>query len=549
MSISSPSRPTKERSPDLATSNGHGVDTPVSTRRRLGRVAPYAFVGLLIAAAVAGYFVVLERDSGSGPTVATDVDTSSVVVARRDLQVRDTLSGTLTYASASTVNSAGAGVVTSLPIEGDIRGPGDVLYTLEGQPVLALEGDLSLWRPLGIGLETTPIVNQLSGTITALSADGARARAGHVLYRINTEPVVALDGSFPSYRTLSDGVADGRDVRQLEQNLVALGYDPDGAVTVDRTFTAATTSAVLRMQADLGATEDGIVNLGEVVFLSTPQRVSHLEVADPGGPTSTDVGIGTSVQPGTEVLGVASPSDVPTPGIDIEALEENLVALGFDPEGTVTVDTVFDRATELAIERMQESVGADVDGVVKPGDVAFIDSAQRIAAQLVTVGDVVQAGVPLLDTTSSEQIVALELEARRQTLLAVGDPVGLELPDGSDATGTVSEISAVARVPQVTAGVDPGDPVVDVTIALPAGSSAGLDRSPVDVLVTTDSAEHVLAVPVSALVAVAGGGYALEVVDPDGTRFVGVELGLFADALVEVVGTGVREGDEVVVPR
>ena len=549
MSTSAPPLRTKDREAAAPTSNGGGGDPGRGLRRRAARVAPYVFVALLVGAAAAGYFFVLDRDAGSEPTATAEVDTGSVVIVRRDLQVRDTLAGTLTYASASNVKSVGTGTVTSLPREGQVRGPGDVLYSVEGQPILALEGEPSMWRSLGIGLDTTPIVNQLSGTVTALARDGSRARAGDVLYRVNTEPVVVLSGSFPAYRALFDGVANGRDVQQLEENLVALGYDPNGAVTVNRSFTAATRSAVIRMQKDLGAEADGVVDPGEVVFLATPQRVSHLETSGASGLGGSDVGVGSTVQPGVEVLGVASPSDVPTDGIDVLALERNLVALGFDPEDAITVDTQFDRATELAIERMQESIGVEVDGVVEPGDVVFLAFDQRVAAQLVAVGDVVQPGMPLLETTSSEQVVTLELEATRQTLVSVGDEVGLELPDGSEAIGTVSEISAVARVPQAAAGADPGDPVVDVTITLPAGSSGGLDQSPVDVLVTTDSADGVLAVPVSALVAVAGGGYALEVVGVAGTRFVGTELGLFADGLVEVSGSGVREGDEVVVPR
>ncbi len=548
MSLSSPPRATEELPSDTATSNGSGTETG-GRRRRLAKAGPVVFVGVLIAAALAGYFLVLARDNGTEPAAATEVATGAAPVTRRDLQVRDSLGGTLTFASASTVKSAGTGTVTSLPAEGDIREPGDVLYALDGVPIVLLEGDISMWRSLGIGLETTPISNQLTGTVTAIAQHGSVVRAGDVIYRVNTVPVVALSGSFPAFRTLADGVTDGRDVRQLEQNLVALGYDPDGAVTVDRTFTAATTDAVLRMQADIGAEEDGIVDLGEVVFMSTPQRVSHVEAAGANGPTGSAIGIGASVQPGTEILGVAAPTDAPTDGPDILALEENLVALGFDPEGAMTVDSSFDLQTEAAIERLQESIGADMDGVFEIGDAVFVSGAQRVSALLVSSGDIVQPGVPILEVTSSEQVVTLELEATRQTLVAVGDEVAVELPDGSETTGVVSEVSAVARVPQTAAGAEPGDPVIDVTVALPANSSGGLDQSPVDILIATDSAEQVLTVPVSALLAVAGGGYALELVDGAVTRFVGVELGLFSDGLVEVAGVGVTEGDEVVVPR
>jgi hypothetical protein len=60
-----------------------------------------------------------------------------------------------------------------------------------------------------------------------------------------------------------------------------------------------------------------------------------------------------------------------------------------------------------------------------------------------------------------------------------------------------------------------------------------------------------LVVPVNALLALAGGGYAIEEVRPGGVhRLVPVDLGLVDDAagLVQVTGSGVRAGQRVVVP-
>jgi hypothetical protein len=58
-------------------------------------------------------------------------------------------------------------------------------------------------------------------------------------------------------------------------------------------------------------------------------------------------------------------------------------------------------------------------------------------------------------------------------------------------------------------------------------------------------------VPVNALLALASGGYAVEMVDADGThRLVAVSVGLFDDAegLVQVSGRGLAAGQRVVVP-
>ena len=71
------------------------------------------------------------------------------------------------------------------------------------------------------------------------------------------------------------------------------------------------------------------------------------------------------------------------------------------------------------------------------------------------------------------------------------------------------------------------------------------------VAITTASVSDALVVPVAALLALANGGYAVELVAADGTHsLVGVTLGLFddADGLVQITGSGVQAGARVVVP-
>jgi hypothetical protein len=75
----------------------------------------------------------------------------------------------------------------------------------------------------------------------------------------------------------------------------------------------------------------------------------------------------------------------------------------------------------------------------------------------------------------------------------------------------------------------------------------GLDQAPVDVRAVSEAVENVLAVPVSALLALAEGGYAIELVDGTGTTLVSVDPGFFADGWVEITGD-VQVGDVVVVP-
>jgi multidrug efflux pump subunit AcrA (membrane-fusion protein) len=91
---------------------------------------------------------------------------------------------------------------------------------------------------------------------------------------------------------------------------------------------------------------------------------------------------------------------------------------------------------------------------------------------------------------------------------------------------------------------------VDVTPSDPAATGTW-DQAPVQVTVTTTSVPGALVVPVTALLARSGGGYAVEVVDLGGTHhLVSVSLGLFddADGLVQVTSSGLAPGQRVVVP-
>jgi len=140
--------------------------------------------------------------------------------------------------------------------------------------------------------------------------------------------------------------------------------------------------------------------------------------------------------------------------------------------------------------------------------------------------------------------VTVALRATKSDLVTVGETVEVVLPGGVRAGGAVASIGTVARA------AEPGaEPTVEVTVTLDEGVTVtALDQAPVDVKVTRSTAENVLAVPVTALLALAEGGYAVEVADGSGTRLVAVEVGSYADGYAEVSGSGLAEGMTVVVP-
>ena len=150
---------------------------------------------------------------------------------------------------------------------------------------------------------------------------------------------------------------------------------------------------------------------------------------------------------------------------------------------------------------------------------------------------------PVITAAALETIVRMSLPAADQELLSVGTSVIIVMPDQTETPGTVTFVSTVA------VGGGQGNPATfDVEIALDDPSAAaGLDEAPVDVRAVTETVENVLAVPVSALLALAEGGYAVELVEGGSTRLVAVDPGFFAGGQVEVTGD-LEAGDIVATP-
>jgi peptidoglycan hydrolase-like protein with peptidoglycan-binding domain len=232
-------------------------------------------------------------------------------------------------------------------------------------------------------------------------------------------------------------------------------------------------------------------------------------------------------------------------GADVLQLEQNLRAMGYAPEG-MRVNRHWDAKTTQAVKRWQKATGRTHDGSLGGEDLAFLPGALRVATHEAAVGAAVAPGAPVLGATAATRVVTLDISAGRQDLVTPGQAVSVELPDGTLVAGSVREVGRVAQ-----ASENGGATTVPVTIDLdPAAALPDLDAAPVTVHVTTERHDDVLTVPVTALLALLEGGYAVELVGDDGARsYVAVETGLFEDGRVEVAGNGLADGDTVVVSR
>lgn len=232
-------------------------------------------------------------------------------------------------------------------------------------------------------------------------------------------------------------------------------------------------------------------------------------------------------------------------GWDVKQLQQNLQALGY-LDASLVPDRVYGTHTEAAVKAWQADRNVEEDGIVRLGDIVFLPGPVRVTAIQAQLGARAGAGQAIATYSSTDRLVTVSLDANRQDIVAVGDAVTVELPDGTETPGSIGEIASVAT-PATTQG---GSPQVAVTIRLDDPATSGSqDGAPVTIRIVRERRENVLTVPVQALLALAEGGYAVEIVNDDGsTRLVAVTPGLFSDLRVEVQSDGLAENDSVVVP-
>ncbi|MFG2694791.1 peptidoglycan-binding protein [Kitasatospora sp. NPDC048407] len=316
----------------------------------------------------------------------------------------------------------------------------------------SLSSGMNLGGRIGYGT-ATELGAQGQGTFTKLPAADEEIKAGGVIYELDGKPVVLFTGTRPFWRELAVGMTDGADVRQLEQNLVDLGYAKGLDLKVDDKFTDATAAAVKRWQKALKLEETGKVELGRVAVL---------------------------------------------------------------PDRTV---------------RVQEVV-AKLGGTAAGG-----------------------SGGTVLKVTDTELVATVQPEDDQLPQFAPGSTVEVALAGGGKVQGKVRTIArprSGADGPGAGGGGGGGKDKATVTIALTdqAAARKTLDgaQPAVTVTVTDRRADGVLVVPVTALLALAEGGYGVQVVrDGAAPVLVPVKPGLIANARAEVSGE-LREGDQVVVP-
>lgn len=238
------------------------------------------------------------------------------------------------------------------------------------------------------------------------------------------------------------------------------------------------------------------------------------------------------------------------PGPDVRELQANLIALRYANGLFSAPDGVYDQPTIDAVERWQAAAGYPVTGQIALGQLAFEPSAVEVGAMNVAVGEAAQPGQSPYQVTTARRTVIVPMNPTLPTV-SIGERVSIVLPSSARTPGVVTAIGPPPAVtgsgsagPTIPAGTTT---VLTVTPDRPPATGTGT-AIPVEISLTVQSVRDVLAVPVSALLALAGGGYGLEIVGPSGAhRLIGVRTGIFAGGMVQVSGAGLVRGTKVVV--
>ena len=450
--------------------------------------------------------------------------TSLATVTRQSLSSQTQVSGTLGYAGSSSIR---------VP-----SGTAPSTVSQAQQSVMNAEGMLGTAR-LSLAADSEALADQ-QATVSAARAKEAVDCAGEGAAES------ASSGS-PSGGGGSGGCAsDVQAVSSAEQSSSAAAMKING----DRAQVSAAEKSLASAEGSLATARSSAALYGQNSTFTELPSVGQILAR---GESLFEI----SGEPVVLLYGTVLPTRAfiagMSAGSDVAELNANLDALG---DGQGLTGDMFSAGTAVAIRAFQSTHGLSVTGELLLGSVVFEPGPVRVTSVTPTVGQTVMPG-PVLGITSTARQVKVALDAAQQASVKVGDAVTITLPDNQTTPGRITYVSSVATSPSSKSaeagksGQEESAPTIEVDATPTDPAATGhLDQAPVNVSITTESVQEALAVPIDALLALAGGGYALEVAEVRVHRLEAVSLGLFddADGLVQVSGPGVSAGQRVVVP-
>jgi peptidoglycan hydrolase-like protein with peptidoglycan-binding domain len=253
------------------------------------------------------------------------------------------------------------------------------------------------------------------------------------LFSVILRPVVVAVGAVPAFRDLSLNVR-GPDVAQLQTLLTELGFHEG---VVDGVFRVGTRTAVREWQSSLGVTVDGVVRLGDVVFVpELPVRVAFAPELVVGGSVS-----------GGEALVLTVPAD-PLFRVPLSIEQRSLVPLAATvyvtfPEGVW--EGRVDRAVESPESGQLDLILTTSDGGSLCGEDCArwveLDQPTDFGVEIVVIPETVGPVVP---------VAAIQIDAGNQPYVttAAGERIDITIVESSQGIAVVEgvEIGTVLQL-------------------------------------------------------------------------------------------------------
>jgi len=564
-------------------------------------IALLIIVGLV--GGIAYYFGTQTQTLSSTPK---SLELTTVSIKKGDLENKEEYNGTLQQTDKKVLKTATAGVVTYLPDEGAVISFGEILFAIDNKPAILLEGETPFYRSLDMNSDPGKDIEQLENALVFLgyaaddfvpdqTFDQETSDMLNNLFtdygietksEITPEEQIAIKNKEDQIETIRDTIDSGgttlAEVNNKKKTLDDLQEDSvttlaevnnkkktlDDAIENSTKENAAWQAAnnlidgyyqQIEILKDLtnpktaaksqDTRDDEIKNYEDLI--EEQKRIREMEE---GEGSVVDAAEALTIENAQKAYDEALESY--NNGVDAaEALAIENAQKAYD-EALESYNKGVDKAAELqqAEEELEELQLSSKSETFSPTNALASETPIIVGSYITSEGSVVAANSQMYNISSTGVEVVFQIDASDQDIVSVGDSVEVELPSEDRIKATVSYVD-----PVVTQGQN-GD-FIEVKLDISSTEDVKVyDQAPVDVFVTSEVSQDVLYVPVNALIALAEGGYALEVyngvsevgvfegISGVDTTYVGVEIGVFTDGFVEVIGN-ISEGMIVVVPR
>jgi hypothetical protein len=396
-----------------------------------------------------------------------------------------------------------------------------------------------------------------AGIFTSLPTENTQLQEGDVPVTVAGRPVFIVQGEVPAFRDLHPGLV-GDDVRQLENALQRLGFDPGPA---DGFYDEQTSVAVAEWYIAAGWEPFGPTNeqlaqirdLEQELAIATNNQLAAedavaraplmIEAAQADACTANllaaaDVAVKTGIRDNV----VSDPNSTPQEHINANAELEAAQAaeIASRLEGDLAIQSALDakrvaeRELDMTTEwanqlRSELNTARGRVGVQVPvNEIVFISTLPvRIDQIEVAIGDT--ASGAMMTVTNNQLAIDSSLPLNEAPLVRSGMAVTIDEPDlGITATGVVAQVADTSG----TFGVDGFHVYFEVVVDETPLSLDGFSLRLTIPVETTEGA--VMTVPISALSLAADGTSRVQVENNSILDSVIVEPGLSAGGFVEI---------------